>query len=202
MNSKALLSLMVIAPLLAEDAAQPVPAKKSEEIQQVAPAPAAQEAAQPVVTFEPWRIALVPATITIEYRLIKETKTIDKTAWKNCKKLLSDLEKLFRKKQFDQAGTLLDQINATKPEGVKGIIVLNAYAADKFMQAQMSYESTKIKGAGEGYGSQTIWQLNREEVKPETWREVTATVFDLIKTNQELPYDQAKQVVLSLVAKS
>jgi len=189
-------------PLLAEDAVPQVPAPKIDApTQQIAAAPA-QETVQPAPLFEPWRIALVPATVVIEYRLIKETKTIDKAAWKNSKKLLSDLEKLLTKKQFEQAAALFDQINTSKPEGIKSVIVVNAYAADKYMQAQLSYESTKVVGATGGFGSQTICEINREQVTPETWKEITATVFDLIKSNQELSYEQAKQLVLSLAAKS
>lgn len=184
----------MIMPLLAEEAVPQAPAPKTD-------APA-QEAVQQAPVFEPWRIALVPATVAIEYRLIKETKTIDKAAWKNSKKLLSDLEKLLTKKQFEQAAALFDQLNTSKPEGVKGVIVVNAYAADKYMQAQLSYESTKVVGAVGGFGSQTICEINREQVTPETWKEITATVFGLIKSNQELSYEQAKQLVLSLAAKS
>lgn len=202
MKSNLLLPLIMVMPLLAEDAVPQVPAPKIDApTQQIAAAPA-QETVQPAPLFEPWRIALVPATVVIEYRLIKETKTIDKAAWKNSKKLLSDLEKLLTKKQFEQAAALFDQINTSKPEGIKSVIVVNAYAADKYMQAQLSYESTKVVGATGGFGSQTICEINREQVTPETWKEITATVFDLIKSNQELSYEQAKQLVLSLAAKS
>ena len=206
MQTKLLLSLLVAAPLFAQEAAQEPAAKKDETPQalvsktQVATPEITKQAP---TTVEPWSLAFIPTTISIEFGLIKENKSVDKTAWKNLKKMTGELATLINDKKLEQAALLFDTINSNKPEDVKSIITIKTSVRGERLTAHVCYTpiNTHVTKINSSYFT-TICEINSTNIEPEVWKEITTLVLETVKANQELSYEQTKQLTLTIAAKS
>ena len=206
MQTKLLLSLLIAAPLFAQEATQEPVAKKDETPQTLVSATQTTptEVTKKVETgVEPWNLAFIPTTISIEFGLTKENKTVDKTTWKNLKKMASELATLIKDKKLEQAALLFDTINASNPEGVKNVITVKTSVRGERLEAQVCYTPINAQAKRIGYSYfTTICEINSATTSPEVWKEITALVLETVKANQELSYEQTKQLALTIAAKS
>ncbi len=198
MQTKLFLSLLIAAPLLAQEATQEPVARKDET--QTTPTEVTKKVEAGV---EPWNLAFIPTTVNIEFGLIKENKDVDKTAWKNLKKMASELATLIKDKKLEQAALLFDTINTSKPEGVKNVITIKTSVRGERLEAQVCYTPINAQAKKIGYSYFTsICEINRTNTSPEAWKEITTLVLETVKANQELSYEQTKQLALTIATKS
>lgn len=178
MQSKLFLCSLLLTPLFAQEA----------------PAAVNQSETQPTVGFN-------VTTVSVEFRLIKETDSLDKTVWHDLKKSVRECGQLIKNKQYEQAGALLDMIKNNKPVGVAASFVVGASTDSALVHAQINY-STAVARAAFGQCKCTVCEINKSEIAPESWQAVLDIVFSAMRSNQELSYDQAKQLAFLIMSKA
>jgi hypothetical protein len=202
MQARLLLSLLVAVPLIAQETAQPAPDAKKDEVTQTAQETNQATAVPASIGIEPWQLTFIPDTMQVEFSLIKAGKTVDKTAWAALKKMTTELEKLLKNKKFEEAALVFDRINSSKPEGVTSIITVDTSVRGACVQARVCYSSAKEQQPVKRDYSCTMCEITRANTTPEVWKEITKIALETVKANQELSYDQAKQLAFTIAAKS
>lgn len=194
MQSKLLFLLFACAPAFAQEA--PAVANQTE-----APKSETSKTDQVVNQKEqPATVAFNATKLCVEFHLIKEIESVDKTVWQNLKKSVRECAQLIKDKQFEQAGAALDAIKNSKPEGVVTSFVVSADTDNTLIHAQINY-ATAITRAIRGQCKCVLCEVNKTTVSPETWKSALDVVFGAMRSNQELSYDQAKQLAFVIISK-
>lgn len=206
MQTKLFLSLLVIAPLCAQEVDQQiitsnVDTQKTEtEIAKTTENIVSEVTKDADQSAMPWTLTIEPARVNIMFCLTAKAEDAfaDESVRNTLKTLLDDCRVNIEKKDYEHAAQLLDQINSSKPEVAKGTVIIGAHASGGLAFADVNYQSSQLENVGM---SGLLCSIDRSKVSAQAWKEITAMVLDTIRTNQELSYEQSKQLVFALITK-
>jgi hypothetical protein len=190
MQSKLFLCSLLLTPLFAQEAPAAVNPSETQKTDQTANQSEVQQ-----------NVGFNITTINVEFRLIKENDSIDKTVWHDLKKSVRECGQLIKNKQYEQAGALLDSIENTKPAGVAALFVVGASTDSTLVHAQINY-STAVARAAFGQCKCTVCEINKTAVTKEAWQAALDLALSAMRSNQELSYDQAKQLAFLIISKA
>lgn len=206
MQTKLFLSLLVIVPLCAQEVDQQIitstaDVQKTEtEIAKTAENTVSEVTKDSDQSAMPWTLTIEPARMDIMFCLTAKTEDVfaDESVRNTLRTLLDDCRANIEKKDYEHAAQLLDQINASNPEFIKSAVIVGAHASGGLAFADVSYHSSPLGTFGM---SGLLCSIDRSKVSAQAWKEITAMTLDTIRTNQELSYEQSKQLVFALITK-
>lgn len=201
MKSKLATLLLFSAPLIAQDAVLPadhtISAIEESTAQGESVAPVASEL---TAQAEPEK-DLSPTCISVEFKLTKTDDSLDKETWRSFKKMLIDCHALAKDRRFEQAMALFNQFATAKPAGIMGNITINA---DRQItrSAEQAGVAPLSEKKGKGACTKVMCEIYKTDVSEDVWKEVNALAFEVIKSQQEVTYEKARDVAFAIIAKS
>ncbi len=193
MQMKLVLSLLLVGSLCAQADIQKDETENIETVVSEVTKNSSQEAV-------PWALTIEPARIDILFCVTAKTgdSFLDDASRDQLRLQLDKCRDCIEKKDYEQAMNLLDQINGAHADELKSTVVIGAHAGTGLATADISCRSSLLGNVGM---SGLLCSIDRSKVSAEAWKEITVTVLNAIGSNQELSYEQAKQLVLTLITK-